>query len=215
MSASATSLYYEAGGDNDFQPELLQAWNADNANPSAPRPAAEASPMLAALRLLKDPLEIELLREASRLSAQAHVAALAEVAPGRHEYDLKAAMVALCLSRGAARMAYPPIVASGRNSVILHYERDDKALKDGEIIVNDTACEYSMYASDVTRSYPVSGRFSPEQSRSTRSCSRRRRPGLPRRSPARPFTKSTTRRCARVVDGLMKLGLLTGDRDEI
>ncbi len=163
LSPASQSLYYEGGGDEEFGRKLLEAWNAGNANSVSPRPAADAAPVLAALRLVKDEVEQALLREASRLAAEAHAAAMREIAPGRHEYDLKAAMVGRCLAGGAARMAYPPIVASGRNSVILHHERDDKLLDVGEIVVNDTGCEYRMYAADVTRSYPVSGRFSEEQ----------------------------------------------------
>src|SRR5215468_569030 len=215
MLVGAPALYYEAGGDKEFAARLLEAWNATNANAAAPRPAADATPMLAALRLVKDPLEIELLREASRLSAEAHVAALAEVAPGRHEYDLKAAMVGLCLARGAARMSYPPIVASGRNSVILHHERDDKELKDGEMIVNDTACEYSMYASDVTRSYPVSGRFSAEQRQIYDIVLAAQKAGFAATKPGAPFHEVHDATVRVVVDGLLKLGVLTGDRDEI
>jgi Xaa-Pro aminopeptidase len=127
---AAQSLYYEGGGDEEFGRKLLEAWNAGNANAVSPRPAADAAPILAALRLVKGEIEQALLREASRLSADAHTAAMREIAPGRHEYDLKSAMVARCLAGGAARMAYPPIVASGRNSVILHHERDDKRLEE-------------------------------------------------------------------------------------
>src|SRR5262245_30223786 len=138
LLAGAQSLYYGSGGDREFARRLLEAWNAPNANSSAARPAAEILPIVAAMRLIKDPAEQALLREASRLTAEAHRAAMARVAPGLHEYDLKAAMVERCLSGGAARMAYPPIVGSGRNSVILHHEKDDKLLEAGEMIVNDT-----------------------------------------------------------------------------
>ena len=215
LAASAQTLFYDSGGDRDFQGKLLEAWNASNASASAPRPAADATPALAAMRLVKDPVEQDLLREASRLSADAHQAAMAELAPGRHEYDLKAAMVGLCLSRGAARMAYPPIVASGRNSVILHHERDDKKLEDGEMVVNDTACEYSMYASDVTRSYPVSGRFSPEQKQIYEIVLAAQKAGFAAVRPGVQFHEVHDATVRVVVDGLARLGILPGNRDEI
>jgi Xaa-Pro aminopeptidase len=215
LSAAAQSLYYGAGGDKEFERRLLDAWNARNANAVSARPAAEASPIVNAMRLVKDVAEQDLLREASRISADAHIAAMAQTAPGRHEYDLKAAMVGICLSRGAARMAYPPIVGSGRNSVILHHERDDKKLEDGEIIVNDTGCEYSMYAADVTRSYPVSGRFSPEQTKIYEIVLAAQKAGFAAVRPGTQFKEVFNATVAVVVDGLLRLGVLSGTREEI
>jgi Xaa-Pro aminopeptidase len=215
LLADAQSLYYGDGGDREFARRLLEAWNAPNANASAARPAAEALPILAALRLIKDPAEQALLREASRLSAEAHRAAMARVAPGLHEYDLKAAMVERCLSGGAARMAYPPIVGSGRNSVILHHEKDDKLLEAGEILVNDTGCEYSMYASDVTRSYPVSGRFSPEQRKIYEIVLAAQKAGFEQARPGTPIKDVHNATVKVIVDGLLQLGILSGNRDEI
>lgn len=215
LAASAQGLRYAAGGDKEFQRRLLEAWNAANAKAGSTRPAADASPILDALRLIKDPLEQDLLREASRLSADAHRAAMARVAAGRREWDLKAAMVATCLSGGAARMAYPPIVASGKNSVILHYERDDKRLEDGEILVNDTGCEYSLYAADVTRSYPVSGKFSADQKAVYEIVLAAQAAGLAAIRPGVAFREVHNATVEVVVDGLLKLGILSGDRAEI
>ncbi len=215
LSASAQTLYYGSGGDGEFARRLTDLWNAGNAAATAPRPVAEASPLLASMRLVKDPLEQDLLREASHISAEAHRAAMARVAPGLHEWNLKAAMVGVCLSNGAARMAYPPIVASGRNSVILHHEKDDKRLEDGEILVNDTACEYSMYAADVTRSYPVSGRFSPAQRQIYEIVLEAQKAGFAAVKPGTPIKDVHNATVGAVVDGLLRLKILSGDREEI
>jgi Xaa-Pro aminopeptidase len=213
--AGSGSLYYGAGGDREFQRRLLETWNAGNANSVSARPSAEALPILAGLRLIKDATEQDLLRQASRASADAHRAAMTRVVPGLHEYDLKAAMVSTCLSHGAARMAYPPIVASGRNSVILHHEKDDKRLEAGEIIVNDSGCEYSMYAADVTRSYPVSGRFSPEQQRIYEIVLAAQKAGIAQVRPGVPIKDVHNATVRVIVDGLLSLGILLGDREEI
>jgi Xaa-Pro aminopeptidase len=215
LAAPAQSLTYGAGGDEAFLKKLLETWNATNANAAAARPAADASPVMAALRLIKDEVEKALLREACAISADAHTAAMRETAAGRHEYDLKAVMVGLCLSRGAARMAYPPIVASGRNSVILHHERDDRKLGDGEMIVNDTGCEYSRYAADVTRSYPVSGRFSPVQKQLYEIVLAAQKAGFAAVKPGAAFHEVYDATVRVVVDGLLALGILSGDRGEI
>jgi len=112
-------------------------------------------------------------------------------------------------------MAYPPIVASGRNSVILHHVQDDKTLEPGEILVNDTGCEYQMYAADVTRTYPVSGRFSPEQKAVYEIVLAAQKAGFAAVKPGTPFKDVHLATVRVVVDGLLKLGILTGDRDEI
>jgi Xaa-Pro aminopeptidase len=215
LFGAAQTLYYDSGGEEEFEKKLLEAWNAPNANATSPRPAAAASPILASLRLVKDAAEQDLLREVSRMSAAAHEAAMAAVAPGRHEWDLKAAMVGVCLSRGAARTAYPPIVGSGRNSVILHYQRADATLEEGEMIVNDTGCEYRMYAADVTRSYPVSGRFSAEQKKIYEIVLAAQKAGFAAVRPGAAFHEVHDATVGVVVDGLMGLGILSGDRGAI
>jgi len=145
----------------------------------------------------------------------AHKAAMAELTVGGREWDLKAAMVGVCLAGGAARMAYPPIVGSGRNSVILHYDRDDKVMADGEMVVNDTACEYQMYAADVTRSYPVSGHFSPEQRQIYEIVLDAQKAGFAAAKPGAAIHDVNDATVGVVVDGLLRLGILKGDRNEI
>jgi len=213
--AGSQSLAYESGGDESFARKLLEAWNGGNANAIAARPASDASPVLGELRLVKNATEIDLLRAASRISADAHLAAMAKVAPGNGEWDLKAAMVGTCLARGAARMAYPPIVGSGANGVLLHYVNDDARLVDGAFIVNDTACEYGMYASDVTRSYPVSGRFSAEQRKIYEIVLAAQKAGFAAVKPGAAFHEVHDATVSVVVDGLLALGILKGDRAEI
>jgi Xaa-Pro aminopeptidase len=215
LIVGASSLYYLDGGDAPFLEKLLPAWNADNANARVPRPAADGKPIVHELRLIKDATEIALVRRAAELSAEAHVAALKEVRPGRYEYNVKAAMVAACLNGGAGRMAYPPIVGSGRNSVILHYEPADKRMDDGGMIVNDTACEYSMYAADVTRSYPVSGKFTADQRAIYDLVLAAQKAAIAAVKPGVPFHTMHDATAQIIVDGLIKLGILSGDRDEI
>ena len=215
LAIGAQSLYYLDGGDAAFRDRLLTAWNAPNANATEPRPAADAGPIVHELRLIKDATELALMRRAAELSAEAHIAAFAEVRPGRNESDLKAAMVATCLHGGAGRMAYPPIVGSGRNSVILHYEPADKRLDDGGMIVNDSACEYSMYAADVTRSYPVSGKFSAEQRAIYEIVLAAQKAAIAAVRPGIPYRTMNEITLGVVVDGLLRLGLLTGDRDQL
>jgi Xaa-Pro aminopeptidase len=208
-------LLYDDGGDSGFRQRLLSAWNAASPDSAVLRPAAPLDPLVHQMRLIKDPAEQALVRRAAGLSADAHRAAMRVVRPGRHEYDLEAAMLATCRAGGGARMAYPPIVGSGRNSVILHYDRNDKRLEAGEMIVNDTGCEYGMYASDVTRSYPVSGRFSPEQKAVYEIVLAAQKAGLDRVRPGTALADVHRATVEVITDGLLRLGLLAGDREEV
>jgi Xaa-Pro aminopeptidase len=207
----ATSLHLSDGGDSAFRAQVLKAFES----PDSPveRPISDLHPLIHEMRLVKDPLEIGLLRRAAALSVEAHKRALKTVAPDQHEYALKAKMVEACFEGGAARMAYPPIVGSGPNSVVLHYERDDRVMQKGEMIVNDTACEYGMYAADVTRSYPVSGRFTSEQKAIYEIVLEAQKAGFARVKPGSSLAAVYQATVDVVVDGLLRLGLLTGGRD--
>src|SRR5262249_7829306 len=120
LMVGSKTLFFRDGNDAKFKEQLLGVWNSGDGNATAPRPLADGGPIVHQMRLVKDAGEQALLREAARLSAEAHKAAMAAVRPGRYEYALKAAMVERCFAGGAGRMAYPPIVGSGRNSVVLH-----------------------------------------------------------------------------------------------
>ncbi|HSB63986.1 MAG TPA: M24B family metallopeptidase, partial [Thermoanaerobaculia bacterium] len=150
-----------------------------------------------------------------RLSVEAHRAAMTRTRPGVNEGVLKAAMVERCLAGGAARMAYAPIVGSGPNSVILHYSDANRSMKAGEMIVNDTACEYGLYAADVTRSYPVSGTFSPEQRALYEIVLAAQKAGIAKAVPGAKHHDIQDASYEVIVDGLLKLGLLKGSREEV
>jgi len=211
----AAALYFVDGGDREFRERLFEAWTKGDADATSARPTVSARPIVARMRQVKDDGELRLLRRAVDLSVEAHRAAMAGTAPGGSEAALKAAMVAACLAGGGARMAYPPIVGSGPNSVILHYERADRGLQAGEMVVNDTACEYGMYAADVTRSYPVSHRFTPEQKAIYEIVLAAQKAGIEKVRPGSRIHEIYETTVRVVVDGLLGLGLLQGDRDEI
>jgi Xaa-Pro aminopeptidase len=211
----ASALYFLDSDDDEFRDRLLRAWWHAEADAAAPRPVLSAEPLVGALRLVKDEVELPLLRRAVDLTVGAHRAAMAAAAPGRNEGAVKAAMVRACLEGGAARMGYSPIVGSGPNSVVLHYDRADRVMQAGEMIVNDTACEYRMYTADVTRSYPVSGRFSPEQRAVYEIVLAAQKAGIEKVRPGSRVHEVYEATVGVVVDGLLRLGLLQGERDAI
>ncbi len=126
----------------------------------APR---DVTGLTAPLRAVKDAGEIELIRKASAASMAAQMAMMKSVRPGMTERAVAGRMTAVWLARGCERPSYAPIVGSGINSTILHYSANDRTMQDADIAVVDAACEYSMYAADITRTVPVNGHFTPRQ----------------------------------------------------
>ncbi len=123
----------------------------------------DVRPMLAALRTYKDSGEIERIRHATNASIAAHLAAMRTVKPGVTEREISALMQYEWGKRGCERPAYAPIVGSGFYSTVLHYSDDSGTMQPGDVVVIDAAGEYSMYASDITRTLPVSGKFTARQ----------------------------------------------------
>ena len=120
-------------------------------------------PVLASLRTVKDAGEIELVRKATDASIAAHFAAIRTIRPGTTEREISALMQYEWGKHGCERPAYAPIVGSGLNSTVLHYSADDQPMQSGDLVVIDAAGEYSMYASDITRNMPISGKFTARQ----------------------------------------------------
>jgi Xaa-Pro aminopeptidase len=118
---------------------------------------------IAKLRMEKSPAEIAAIQHATDASIDAHRAAWRSIHPGAYEYQLAAVMVGTYLDDGCRRSAYAPIVGSGPNSTVLHYSRNSRRIDSGEVVVMDVAAECGNYASDITRTIPAGGRFSPRQ----------------------------------------------------
>jgi Xaa-Pro aminopeptidase len=127
------------------------------------RAIKDARPSITQLRLRKSPAELALLQKAIDASIQAHFASWRATKPGRHEYEIAAVMQETYFALGCERNAYAPIVGSGPNSVILHYNRNRRKMDSGDILLMDVGGEYSMYAADITRSIPVNGKWTPRQ----------------------------------------------------
>ena len=123
----------------------------------------DAVPLLAKLRMIKDAGEIEFIRRATTASMAAHAAALKAIHPGVSEREISALMQYEFGKRGCERPAYAPIVGSGLYSTVLHYSDDSQVMQDGGLVVMDVGGEYSMYATDITRTAPVNGKFTPRQ----------------------------------------------------
>ena len=115
------------------------------------------------MRTIKSVDELKIIEEACRISSLAHVRAMKSVKPGMYEYQLEAEYVHEFMSHGARACAYPSIVGGGKNACVLHYNENKNILNDGDLVLVDAGCEFNNYASDITRTFPVNGKFTKEQ----------------------------------------------------
>ena len=162
------------------------------------------------MRLYKSRSEVKVMRAAARISSRAHKRVMRTCRPGMHEWQLEAVMVSACAEAGAREQAYPPIVGSGANGCVLHYIDNRDELNDGDLMLIDAGCELDYYASDITRTIPVNGRFSAPQKalyelvlKAQEAAIKKVRPGSHWNDPHMAAVRVITR-------GLVELGILRG-----
>ncbi len=159
-------VYYAMGTHPDFDQRVVGWVNGLRAQAKhgrhSPQEIVALDHVLHDMRLFKSRAEIAMMREAARIGAAAHVRAMRACAPGRAEYEI-AAEIAHEFRRHNADHSYLPIVGGGGNACILHYRENDAVLRDGDLLLIDAGCEYQGYASDITRTFPVNGRFTAAQ----------------------------------------------------
>ncbi len=167
MLANQPALHYAPGAEVEWDARIMGWLNRVRAQGrtgiTAPDQIHDVRTALDEMRLFKDASEITTMRTAAGISAAAHLKAMAATRPGRMEFEIEAELLYEFRRRGAQFPAYWPIVAGGGNACILHYRANDKRLADGDLLLIDAGCELDGYASDVTRTWPVNGRFSPQQ----------------------------------------------------
>ncbi|MBX2808744.1 MAG: Xaa-Pro aminopeptidase [Cellvibrionaceae bacterium] len=160
-------VYYAMGRDQQFDQKVMAWVNAIRAMVrSGAHPPGEflnLDHLLHDQRLFKSAAELRIMRHAAKISAQAHIRAMQHCRADRYEYELEAELLHHFVSAGARAPAYNSIVGSGDNSCILHYVDNNRKMKAGDLVLIDAGCELQHYASDITRTFPVKGIFSPEQ----------------------------------------------------
>jgi Xaa-Pro aminopeptidase len=161
------ALHYCIGQDSAWDSRVL-GWlrtvrEKGRAGVRAPDRLLDARARLDEMRLFKDETELDCMRRAASISADAHCRAMAATRPGRHEYEIEAELIYAFRRAGAEAPAYPSIVASGANACVLHYIANDQPLVDGDLLLIDAGAEFSGYAADITRTFPVNGRFTGAQ----------------------------------------------------
>jgi Xaa-Pro aminopeptidase len=167
LLADQPAIFCDVGENGEWDSRLIQWLNVVRAQVrtgvSAPGEIRDVRKLLDDMRLIKDNDELDVMRRAARISAGAHRRAMQSTRAGLHEYDVEAELLHEFRRHGAQAPAYTPIVASGANACVLHYVANDQPLKDGDLLLIDAGCELDGYASDITRTFPVSGRFAGPQ----------------------------------------------------
>jgi Xaa-Pro aminopeptidase len=167
------------------------------------------------MRLYKSAAELKVMRQAAAISVRAHIKAMQASRAGLHEYSLEAELDYEFRKGGAKMPAYGSIVAAGRNACILHYQENHSLLKDGDLVLIDAGCEIDCYASDITRTFPVSGLFSPEQRALYDLVLRSQEAAFAVIGPGKHWNQAHEATVQVITQGLVELGLLQGDVEQL
>ncbi|NNG76461.1 Xaa-Pro aminopeptidase [Acinetobacter sp. ANC 4277] len=211
-------LFYRIGQHADFDARVAK-WIAEangesRRGTSAPANVIQLDRILDEMRLHKSEKEIKLMQLASNISSEAHTRAMQTVRPGMMEYALEAEINYIFGKNGCVP-AYNSIVGGGANACILHYVENDKALNDGDLVLIDAACEYQLYASDITRTFPVNGKFSPEQKALYELILKAQLAAIDAVRIGNSYKEPHHVAVRIMVEGLVELGLMKGDIEEI
>ena len=158
-----TPIGIESNWDNKMMGWLNKTRSRAREGITAPASLIDVREILDEMRLIKDPDELNIMRRAAKISAEAHVNAMLATKPEKYEYEIEAELLYHFKKNGSQFPAYTSIVAGGKNACVLHYIENNAVLNDGDLLLIDAGCELDGYASDITRTFPVSGKFSGPQ----------------------------------------------------
>lgn len=215
----AEKLYYRLGVNNDLDNLIIRTiarMRSLNRKPiHPPTVIIDPATIVHEMRVIKTDSEIEFMQRAADIAAEAHCEAMKNVRPGMKEYQVEALIEQIFRREGAAAPAYTSIVGAGTNATVLHYINNDGELRDGDLLLVDAGAEFKGYASDITRTYPINGKFSKAQREiydlvleAQMSCVEMVRPGVTHDDLKNHSIEVLTK-------GMVKLGLLNGDPEQL
>jgi Xaa-Pro aminopeptidase len=212
-------VYYSLGRSEDFDRQIM-AWvnsirskEATGAVP--PGEFTDLDHMLHDMRLIKSAAEVRLMRRAGEISARGHIRAMQRCRPGSQEYQLEAELLYEFAISGARHPAYQSIVGGGANACTLHYVDNSTKLRDGDLVLIDAGCELDHYASDVTRTFPVNGRFTRDQRLLYELVLKAHRAAIEQIRPGNHWNQPHDASVRVITAGLVELGLLRGKVDKL
>jgi Xaa-Pro aminopeptidase len=212
-------LYYRLGRDRAFDNVVLQAIDRTRARArfgvSWPTEIIDPGTVLHEMRLRKDESDLSAMSSGAQITREAHLRAMSACKPGMYEYEIEALLLETFRRHGSERAAYGSIVGSGANATVLHYRANNRKMEEGELLLIDAGCEYGYYASDVTRTFPVSGKFTREQQAIYELVLEAQVAGI-EKTVVGATLDQIHMVCVEVITaGLIRLGLLSGERDKL
>jgi len=213
LMENCSRVYYTMGLHPEFDQRVIGWVNALKARSrtggQSPQEFVALDHVLHDMRLFKSRGELEAMRHAARIAVSAHKRAMRFVRPGRMEYEVMAELLHE-FHRSKADISYHPIVGGGPNSCILHYHENNAELRAGDLLLIDAGCEFDLYASDITRTFPVSGKFTPEQRAIYEVVLEAQRAAIAKVRPGNHWNEPHDAAVKAITQGLVKLGLLKG-----
>jgi Xaa-Pro aminopeptidase len=213
LMENCSRVYYTMGLHPEFDQRVigwinqLKAQSRTGVQP--PQEFVALDHLLHDMRLFKSRPELDAMRESARIAVAAHKRAMRFTRPGRKEYEVMAELVHE-FRRNNADISYHPIVGGGANACILHYHANSDELRDGDLLLIDAGCEYELYASDITRTFPVGGRYTPEQRAIYEVVLDAQRAAIEKTRPGNHWNEPHDAAVKAITQGLLKLGILKG-----
>jgi Xaa-Pro aminopeptidase len=215
----ADRIYYHLGRDRAFNDRILKHWQRLMATyakrGTGPIAIEDSNPILHSMRLMKSQAELDLMRTAADIAVEAHNYAQEIAQPGRYEYEIQAEMERIFRLRGGMGPAYPSIVASGANACVLHYIENNRQMQDNELLLIDAGCAYGYYNSDITRTFPVGGKFTSEQKTLYEIVLEAQKQAIAQVKPGNPYSAIHDTAVRVLTEGLVELGILKGQIEDL
>lgn len=219
LMADRSTLWHSIGHDPEWDAQVSAALNAvraqSRAGKRAPREIRDLRALLDEMRLIKDSSELTTMRHAAAISSAGHARAMRHCRPEMAEYELEAELTHEFRRRGADGHAYTPIVAGGANACVLHYVDNDRLLPEGGLVLIDAGCELDGYAADITRTFPVGGRFSAAQRDAYEIVLAAQTAAIAAIRPGASFMAYHDAAVRVLAQGMIDLGLLKGTADGV
>ncbi len=219
LLAGRDRLYYALGSKRSLDDRVLEAIALQRSRSRKggtwPSEIVDPEVLVHEMRWVKSPIELDLIRRAAEITRDAFTRAFAAAQPGTYEYEVEAVLLGGFRARGSERVAYAPIVASGPNACVLHYVSNNRRMEAGDLVLIDAGAEFGCYASDVTRTFPVSGTFTDAQRDVYSLVLAAQRASIEAARVGSTVPEMHKRSVETITEGLVRLGVLEGDPAEI
>ena len=205
-------IYYDAPGSDGWKDNSSTNIHNQRINSLFERELKPLNPYISEMRLIKDKDEVKNMQDAANLASEAHMNAMKAAIPGLYEHNIASGFDSHFRNCNSEH-SYPPIVASGENACILHYTENNQELKDGDLLLIDAGCEINGYASDITRTFPVNGKFSEAQKEIYDVVLNAQKSAINSIKPGVSSNKPHETACEIITNGLIKLGIMKSAED--